>query len=203
MRSADRVGLGIGGAFTALVVAIFVVLAGSPVRVERLATWQNRPPILFCGTAPEWALRNAREVVATLGGRGLLYGPVTAAECPETCLYGSRPLPCRAGAIVVDLRDRWFGDDQAGETLFTAVDGRIVRATVLLPAAIVDDSPSTSRAPGLPSDAERLALAHELVHALGYGHSYTTVSRGVVAHKTGELMNPSLRASGWGFGGLP
>jgi hypothetical protein len=146
--------------------------------------------------------------VARLAEHGLLLGPVTDSPCVP-CSYEVkgvlRSATCIDGGITVDLRDRWFNDEHAGETL-REIDGRgiVLRASIQVPLRVTDDRPATADlGTPLPHDARRLVLAHELVHALGYDHTETRLSKGVVARKPGELMHPQLIASGWGFAGLP
>ena len=206
----QKIGLAVGGLFIVLVVGLLVFLHTSgKVEVEHRARWTSPPDILICEGAPAWVKAEAQGVVAELETRGLVFGAVAEGTCPLPCSYKPekgpvRQLACREGVIVIDLRDRWFSEEHAGETLWSSVGGFIEHATVLLPEKITDDTPAgEALGEPLPRDSKRLVLAHELVHALGYEHSVTQIAGGAVTHKTGELMNPELRRAGWGMLGLP
>ncbi len=45
--------------------------------------------------------------------------------------------------------------------------------------------------------------AHELGHAFGLGHTFTEVSGGIVARKSGHIMHESISGLGWDDEGIP
>jgi hypothetical protein len=207
MDKRDQLGLGVGGAFTALVVGLLITLFTKRVEVETVgAKWSEAPDVRICDTAPTWVKNETEGVVATLTAQGLRFGTVTTGPCIP-CAYvvkgKVKTATCDDGAISIDLRNQWFSESHVDETLLELDHGRVLRASVMLPERITDERIASEDQRRFPTDAYRLALAHGLVHGRGYGHSFTRVSKGVIAHKQGELMHPELLGMGWGFGGLP
>jgi len=66
------------------------------------------------------------------------------------------------------------------------------------------DDPSM-REKDLPSDAYANLWTHELLHGLGYGHTFTRIIPGVnfiVMERTGHILNDNLLDAGWNGEGL-
>lgn len=200
----------VGGLFTALVVGLLALLHASPVTVPLLhSPLAPKHDIYVCRTAPSKYAPTIPRAEDFWRAHDVLYGHTFLADpCMAICAVATDPrrlVACHPGAITVDLRDRAFSDEHAGETVFgVRSDGSLAWATILLPAEIPSyDVNAGVMPPALPSDVYALALAHELGHAEGYGHSTTKVVKGVHAEKTGELMNAHVFQWGWGDAGLP
>lgn len=217
----SKIGLGLGGAFTVFVAGLtfYLNVNDRKVEVERVSLdgqdwypvtpWASPPSVLVCDSAPTWVKEEVHGLVEELEKQGLAFGPVHVGACPLPCLYRTkdgqeRRVACQEGAIVVDLRDHWFSETHAGETLLAFSEtGKLKHATSLLPSDVTDDRTDGDLGKRMPRDAKRIVLAHELVHGLAYGHSFTPIFGPFISHKTGEMMNPELINMGWGFLGLP
>jgi hypothetical protein len=201
LNKQSKVGLSVGGAFTALVVGLLVFLHGSTAEVPHL--FQPLPPghrILLCRDAPQPALDALNRAMAYGEAHGIKYGPVQQDGCAVLCNHEGRFVPCTPGAITVSLRDTAFDENHCGETVWAEDrQGRITWATILLPERCFAPEDEAK----FPKDYYALTLTHELViHAEGRGHTKTAIVKGVAAEKTGELANAQLEKMGWGDEGL-
>jgi hypothetical protein len=188
-----------GGALTAVVFGLLAFLYSGKAKVEVPVEHKPLPAghdVFVCRDTPRAALDAMDKAVAFAKVHGTVYGDVITDGCASSCNHGGRLVPCHLGAVTVTLRDGAFDDEHAGETLIEVdTDNRIVWATVLVPERLYSDV-------GYPRDAYAIMLTHELVgHAEGRGHTRTQIRKGVVAEKTGEVMNANLLKSGWGDAG--
>ena len=75
------------------------------------------------------------------------------------------------------------------------IKGAITWATILVPSAITGVDHMIDR--------EELTLAHELGHALGFGHACTPLlGEWLYGAPRGHLMNPTLQKTGWDMSGI-
>jgi hypothetical protein len=209
----QKIGLAVGLAFLALVVGLLAYLhLGATVEVPRNANGMDRPIISVCKGAPAWIRKDLPDAMDFWKKHGVAYGHVVlAADCPAACEVkdrkgGPRLISCHEGGITIDLMDQAFDGDHGGETISVKQGDTLRYATILLPFTIANDvtfdDEGVMQNTVVPKDVSVLVLAHELGHAEGYAHSVTPVVKGVVSHKTGELMNPETAGLGWGDEGL-
>lgn len=198
----------LGGVLSVVVAGLFIFFgtAGKPEVPLVKDFTAPLPPghgIVVCRDAPAWVDKELSRATAFWTAHGVSYGPTLYnAPCDVTCNVKGRPVTCNLGMITLDLRDRAFSDDHAGETIIVGdAQGHVLWATSLFPVKVLPGE--AMDAPNLPKDVYALVLTHELGHAEAYGHSITRVSKGVVAEKTGEVMNAHAEKLGWGAAGLP
>lgn len=198
-----KIGLAVGLTFTVFIVGLLVWLNfGLTAEVPQKAVLPTEPrPLIICAGAPEQARRFAGQARSFLSSHKCLFDIPTNGFCDNFCrISEDRAVPCRAGAVLIALRDGQYDEDHADETI-SEVDektGQILWATVLLPEKIFAPDGAV-----LPSDAYALAVTHGLAHSCGFGHSRTHIIGSFYSEKTGELMNPSMLKAGWGVEGLP
>lgn len=101
------------------------------------------PNMMVCEEDPlDWITPSVFDKVdkyVTSLGYGL--GDLQKVPCSSLrqCQYDAkRSVPCEKGQIVVSLRDKWFSEDHAGETLvhFDTETGEVNWAAILLPQKI-------------------------------------------------------------------
>jgi hypothetical protein len=193
----------LGIALTASVVflLLWLHLFGHPV-VEQDAPWLEGQvvDVLVCETAPPWAAAAVPAAVEWWRRRGVPLSDARRSACGHLCPTDAegRMVPCELGAIVVDLRDAAFSDENKDEAFSGRQDGHRVWATILMAPDLTLEDPKA-----LPSDIETLVLAHGLGHALGFTHVKTKISGPFVSIPMGHLMNPELEKLGWRDEGLP
>jgi hypothetical protein len=203
--------LGWGGALLMGGLLAFLHL-GAKVEVPRIADpLPGAKPVYVCKGAPSWVKQEMAPAKRFWTRHGAKYGAVWFdADCPPDCKVTDpvsgrvRLLPCREGAITVDLQDQGFSDDHVSETVLGTHRGEPYR-TILVPSVIdgaVSHEGGELLVEDVPDDVYQLVLAHELGHAEGYGHSQTKGTGGTI-HKRGELMHPFTYGLGFGDGGLP
>ena len=212
----QRTGAILGGLFTLSVVGLLVKLHAcdeetTDVVLEELPapkdTWLQ-PPHRICdaGMAPTWLVLDvAAEEAEWWKGSGCLVESVTVGPCPDTCTFdidqgkGKDPLvrttPCAKGYTSMVLRDQWFDDGHAGEALLNVRGDRVLMFPEVIDAFDLDKPVADQ--PVLPANAKQLTVRHEMGHGFNMGHSYTpVVGKAVVAHQTGNAMNPSIFDAG-------
>lgn len=154
------------------------------------------------------------------------YGPRPTETCSSWDAEGWSKevtlVPCKRGWIVVlqddrllagaptdgrQVHGRTFLEDKNGDGL---PDFPMTRATIVLtdgslePDAIDwdDDSMKFEK---LPANAYANLWTHELLHGLGYDHTFTRIIPGVnfiVMERTGHILNKNLLRGGWNGAGL-
>lgn len=202
-----KVGGSVGGLFTLCIVGLLVwAHLFATLETPLTSPWEDPPKVAVCEGAPGFVGAELDRVVTTLEERGL--SPAEVLEDPIPCNTtkvveengSERPIPYQEGMILIALRDQFFSEEHAGETIRWWEEGpngerRTLAATILLPSMILgsDDPMSDKR---LPSDAEYLVLLHEYVHAWGYDHVVTRVFGPFRMEKSGHLMTRSIFDAG-------
>lgn len=200
----QRHGRHVGGAFALLVVGLLAYLhafAVTEVPRPRSQPYAS-PDVLVCSGLPAVTDEVVQAVRVFWARSHRAVGAVRRIDCGtlRQCQAGRRALPCSPGNIVVTLRDRWFKEGHAGETVCSPREGESEWCTILLPSKLLaSEEPD---APMLPPDADALVLAHEVGHWWGYEHAATPILGPFVSEPTGHVMNPRLSAAGWGDEGL-
>jgi hypothetical protein len=215
-------GLLIGIPFTIFVVGLIVYgnfFASSS--HDQHFTWEYRPELHVCDTAPEWAKPGHKDFNQARDfwkARGWSYSKVTVGPCPKICDFKdpdtgkTRSVACNTGKVTIDLRDQWFKEDHAGECVRPASKD-VLRdndwVTILLPSVIygITEFPEEfgAEVPMLPPDVNAMTLAHEEGHCLvGIGHNEgPPVGCARLNSKTGSVMNPTIYGGGWVDEALP
>lgn len=166
------------------------------------------PDVLVCEGEVLWVtpevVESAREYWREYGGYTI--GPLKRVPCGslEQCeAEDHRFFPCSRRDIVVTLRDQWFKENHAGETVSVsdAKTGEVFWSTISLPSKLMA-SEEIGALP-LPPDADKLVFTHEVGHWLGYGHAVTPIIGPFVSEPTGHMMNEELPHQGWSGEGLP
>jgi Zn-dependent protease with chaperone function len=191
------------GYLVTLVLIAFLVLLHSVDPTVPLNDKLNAPitgtvPLLVCRGEVEWVLDPAvygpvQELYRPLGLD--IQDPKTI-DCQAPCYFAqhARWAACRAGAILVTLRDQQFRDNHGGETLLEISNRQIQYGTILLPQHIFHTKPL--------SEPEIKTLAHEIGHWMGYQHVLTKLAGPLVSIKSGHLMNPDLYRVGYNTRGM-
>jgi len=188
---------------TLIVVGVLLRLHTQIPHVPVQGEWESAPVVQVCSTAPEWVTESLPAARSYWERLGYETGSVELGDCASLCSVGDeREVPCSEGKILIDLRDQGFDGSHGGETVSpTSADREW--ATVLAPGAVVvgSDNPADTRT--LPEDIQDIMLAHELGHALGFGHATTRVCGPVAGHPTGHIMHPEMHSMGWSSTGIP
>lgn len=203
-----------GLGFTVAVTALLAGAHASKIRVPRQGVWDEPPDVLVTALCPV-PIETVRSAVSRWRVLGHAFGQVVEVERAKAV----------RGAIVLCSRGEYeglvvreFDTDHVGEA-FVTVDG-------FEPSGPRDRRPPSFDAGGVVSVDKRtglpeihravlgfgerigqeardyeLVVAHELGHALGYGHTETKVGP-FKARKSGHLMHPKLRKAGWVTTGL-
>lgn len=222
-----KVGLAIGIPFTLVVVGLivygnFFAHSSNPV----MTTWEYRPALYICDTAPDWVRPDSEDVAKALQfweDRGWAFGNITSGPCPDLCTGrdedgNETKTTCLRGTVALDLFDgKHWKEDHAGVCVKPdkATLGASDWATIMVPMVIYgaddfalsgDDFPAGAT-PMLPSEVNAKVLAHEVGHCLvGLGHNVgPVVIPGLLTlnPKTGHVMNPNIYNGGWGDESLP
>ena len=215
----SKYGKWFGFAFTALVVGLLIYLHvfATPVVPQLRQPSANTPDMWVCQEDPlEWVDEELfGKVKKFWDDHGHSIGGFKRVPCSsiKRCgLEDRRTVLCDPDNIVVSLRDQWFEEDHAGETLisFDKESGKTLWAAILLPSKILgpDNLPAVGDGGAaelsfLPSDAEALVVAHEVGHWFGYDHVVTRIAGPFISQPTGHLMHRSILKSGWGDEGFP
>jgi hypothetical protein len=211
----SKYGKWFGLAFTALVVGLLVYLHvfGTPVVPQLRQPASNTPDMWVCTEdGLDWVDEDLfKKVDEFWTAHGHPIGVLKRVPCASIaqCEFGDRRMaPCEPNNIVVALRDKWFDEEHAGETLSVFdVNTRKTRwSTILVPKKILGPDgfgEFGAEVPMLPPDAEAIVMAHEVGHWFGYDHVVTRIAGPFFSEPTGHVLNRSIMKAGWGAEGLP
>ena len=184
---------------------IYLHVFATPTVPKPRSQSNSTPNVIVCDGDVPWVTDDTVNVARTFwNAHGYTMGPTVRQSCAtlRQCTTDGRMVPCSPGNIVVSLRDKWFSEDHAGETLAVSdkTSGDTQWATILLPSKII--APDNINAPPLPLDVENLVFAHEVGHWFGFDHVETRIAGPFIAEPTGHLMTKSVFKQGWGDAGL-